>query len=78
MIHSTLCGSGCWQGWNSWCTGGACEQPDYVRNASRPSLHDVCNEVEIKQVATAMLSNGMRAAGCVDLTPSDPYVDTDY
>ena len=39
-------------GWNTWCTGGACGQPGYVHNASRPALHDVCNEAEVKQVCT--------------------------
>ena len=62
------------QGWNSWCTGGACAQPGYVRNASRPSLHDVCNELEIKQIATAMLSNGMRAAGYSYINLDDCWV----
>lgn len=37
-------------GWNTWCTSGTCET-------------DVCNDVEIKQVAQALLSNGMYDAG---------------
>ena len=62
-------------GWNSWCTGGSCGQPGYVRNASRAGLHDVCNEAEVKQVATAMLDNGMRAAGWSYINLDDCWVD---
>jgi alpha-galactosidase len=41
-------------GWNTWCTEASCEQP-----GTSGKLHDFCNETEIKQVAEAMLSNGM-------------------
>eukprot|EP01084_Bolivina_argentea_P002909 5426_1 len=37
-------------GWNTWCTDGICET-------------DVCNENEIKEIANAMLSNGMYDVG---------------
>ncbi len=37
-------------GWNTWCSVGNCER-------------DECSETEVKQVAEAMLTNGMFAAG---------------
>ena len=37
-------------GWNTWCTDGTCGL-------------DVCNDIEIKQFANAMITNGMYAAG---------------
>ena len=37
-------------GWNTWCTEGHCGL-------------DKCHEDEIKEIATAMQSNGMQAAG---------------
>ena len=45
-------------GWNTWCSEASCEQ-----HHSKGKLHDVCNETEIKQVADAMISNGMFQLG---------------
>ena len=35
-----------YMGWNTWCTDATCG-------------YDVCNSDEIKEIAAAMLSNGM-------------------
>lgn len=49
-------------GWSTWCTSAACYQPG-VNKSSMYRTHDVCSEGMVKSVATAMLSNGMHAAG---------------
>ena len=52
-------------GWTTWCTGGACGQPGWTDDDApgRVDLHDVCNEYEVKSIAAAMNSTGMRSAG---------------
>ena len=47
------------RGWNTWCTGASCHQVGTKKSA----LHDNCSEALIKDVATAMIDNGMQAAG---------------
>lgn len=45
-------------GWNTWCTEASCRQ-----HGKSGKLHDVCNETEIKEVAEAMISNGLFQLG---------------
>lgn len=51
-------------GWNTWCTMGPCS-------------NDVCTETEVKEVATAMLSNGMFAAGYTYINLDDCWAALD-
>ena len=48
-------------GWNSWCTMGMCGQGGV--SPGKMSLHDVCNETEIKSIGEAMHSSGLYAMG---------------
>jgi len=50
-------------GWNTWCTDGKCGR-------------DVCTEDEVKEVALAMIQNGMQAAGYNYVNLDDCWVDT--
>ena len=56
-------------GWNTWCTGSSCHQEGPVchghdcTKTGPGALHDVCSEDMVKSVASAMLENGLHAAG---------------
>ena len=64
-------------GWNTWCTWGSCDQTN--RNLTK-KLHDVCTEQMVKDVAQAMLDQGLHAKGwthvnlddCWEATTRDP------
>ena len=55
------------RGWNTWCTQGSCHQ-DFIK---RSPLHDNCSEALVKDVASAMISNGMLAAGWEHINMDD-------
>jgi len=44
--------------WNTWCTSSTCFQEHEEKK-----LHDVCSEEEIKTIAEAIITNGMRDIG---------------
>jgi len=51
------------RGWNTWCTGASCDQPNITLGFPASGLHDNCSEATIKSVASDMVTNGMLAAG---------------
>ena len=63
-------------GWNTWCTWGSCYQGGNLTH----ELHDVCSETLVKDVAQAMIDQGLRAKGwtrinlddCWEATTRDP------
>ena len=62
-------------GWNTWCTMGMCGQAGV--SPGKMSLHDVCNETEIKSVAEAMVSSGLYAMGYDRINLDDCWVGED-
>ena len=59
-------------GWNTWCTMGTCGQGGV--SPGKMSLHDVCNETEIKSIGAAMLSSGLYDMGYDRVNLDDCWV----
>ena len=59
-------------GWNTWCTMGMCGQGGV--SPGKMSLHDVCNETEIKSIGAAMISSGLYDMGYDRVNLDDCWV----
>ena len=64
-------------GWSTWCTWGSCGQdPSLFPNLTWGQFHDVCSEAMVKDVAQAMIDQGLREAGYKWVTLDDCWEAT--
>ena len=58
-------------GWNTWCTWSSCHQDN---SSLSHAFHDVCTESMVKDVAQAIIDQGLQKAGYRWINLDDWYV----